>query len=95
MKTIELGDDGQALVTFSVEEDYAPLRRGTTATVRSPSLSQIAGRQIQLTLPVDSTAGPEIADGGELTQAETVSEVDLDEVFNTLSTRRRSATSST
>ena len=36
--------------------------------MRSTSLSQIAGRQVQLTLPVDSTAGPEIADGGELSQ---------------------------
>ncbi len=85
VKGIELGPEGQALVTFTVSEDYAPLARGTTATVRSPSLSQIAGRQIQLTLPPDSTAGDEIATGGELTQAETVSAVDLDQIFNTLS----------
>ena len=68
----------------AIEEDYAPLRRGTVATVRSPSLSQVAGRQVQLTLPPDQTAGEEIDDGGVLTQAETVSEVDLDQVFNTL-----------
>ncbi|HEX2129656.1 MAG TPA: MlaD family protein, partial [Solirubrobacterales bacterium] len=84
VKEIELGDEGQALVTFSVEDDYAPLRRGTTATVRSPSLSQIAGRQIQLTLPADSAAGEEIESGGQLTRSETVSAVDLDELFNTL-----------
>ena len=84
VKSIELGPEGQALVTFSVDEAYAPLRRGTVATVRSPSLSQIAGRQIQLTLPVDSQGGDEIDDGGELSQAETVSAVDLDQLFNTL-----------
>ena len=72
------------MVTFSVDEDYAPLRRGTIATVRSPSLSQIAGRQVQLTLPADSQAGEEIDDGGQLTQEETVSAVDLDQLFNTL-----------
>ena len=84
VKNIELGPQGQALVTFSVDEDYAPLRRGTTATVRSPSLSQIAGRQIQLTLPADSVAGEEIEDGGTLTRSDTVSAVDLDQLFNTL-----------
>jgi len=84
VKTIELGDDGQALVDFTVEDEYAPLRRGTTATVRSYSLSGIANRQIQLTIPPDSTAGEEIPAGGSLAQSETVSEVDLDEVFNTL-----------
>ena len=85
VKEIQLGPEGQALVTFTVDEEYAPLRRGTTATVRSPSLSQIAGRQVELRLPTDSTAGPEIESGSSLTQEETVSAVDLDQVFNTLS----------
>ncbi|MGI9020180.1 MAG: MlaD family protein [Solirubrobacterales bacterium] len=84
VKEIELGDDGQALVNFTVNEEYAPLRRGTVAEVRSYSLSGIANRQIQLTLPPDSTAGEEIPEGGSLSQSETVSEVDLDQVFNTL-----------
>ncbi len=84
VKQIELGPEGQALVTFSVDEEYAPLRRGTVATVRSPSLSQIAGRQVQLTLPVDEQAGTEIKDGGTMGQSETVSAVDLDQLFNTL-----------
>ena len=82
---IELGDDGQALVTFSVDDDYAPLQRGTVATIRSPSLSQIAGRQVQLTLPPSSEKRDPIEDGGTLTQSETVSAVDLDQLFNTLS----------
>ena len=82
---IELGDDGQALVTFSVNDDYAPLQRGTVATIRSPSLSQIAGRQVQLTLPPSSEKRDPIEDGGTLTQSETVSAVDLDQLFNTLS----------
>ena len=84
VKNIELGDDGQALVTFSVDPEYAPLKRGTTATVRSYSLSGVANRQVQLTIPPDSQSGDEIPSGGTLTQQETVSEVDLDEIFNTL-----------
>ncbi len=86
VKKIELGSEGQALVTFSVGEDYAPLARGTVATVRSPSLSQIAGRQIQLTIPPDAEQSSDlIEDGGTLGQSETVSAVDLDQLFNTLS----------
>lgn len=85
VKKIELGPAGQAEVTFSVAEDYAPLARGTVATVRSPSLSQIAGRQIQLTIPPDSEQAEPIADGGTLGETETVSAVDLDQLFNTLS----------
>ena len=84
VSSIELGPEGQALVTFTVDEEYAPLQRGTVATIRSPSLSQIAGRQVQLTLPVDAQAGEEIESGGDLSQAETVSAVDLDQLFNTL-----------
>jgi phospholipid/cholesterol/gamma-HCH transport system substrate-binding protein len=84
VEEIELGPSGEAEVTFSVDDDYAPLHRGTTATVRSPSLSQIAGRQVQLTLPPDSTAGAEIPDGGSMSEQETVSAVDLDQLFNTL-----------
>ncbi len=98
IKTIELAPNGGALVTFTVSEDFAPLRRGTTATVRSPSLSQIAGRQVQLTLPAEgdsqqsypggaTAAGDEIENGGTLSQQETVSAVDLDELFNTLDAR--------
>jgi len=82
VETVELGPQGQALVTFTVNEEYAPLARGTVATIRSPSLSQIAGRQVELTLPVDSQ--DPIDDGGTLSQQETVSAVDLDQLFNTL-----------
>jgi phospholipid/cholesterol/gamma-HCH transport system substrate-binding protein len=81
---IELGPQGQALVTFSVDDNYAPLSRGTTATIRSYSLSGIANRQVQLTLPAPNQGGDEIPNGGSLSEAETVSEVDLDQVFNTL-----------
>ena len=94
VKTIELGEDGDAMVTFTVDDAFAPLKRGTTATVRSYSLSGIANRQVQLTLPPEGgasggtqTAGDEIPDGGQMSQAETVSEVDLDELFNTLDDR--------
>ena len=87
VKEIELGDNGQALVTFTVDDEFAPLPRGTIATVRQGSLSSVAGRQVHLTLPPAGESDDEISDGGTLSQAETVSAVDLDEVFNTLDTK--------
>jgi phospholipid/cholesterol/gamma-HCH transport system substrate-binding protein len=81
---IRLADNGNALVDFTVDDDYAPLRRGTIAQVRSFSLSGVANRQIELTLPPASRGGDEIPDGGRMTRAETVSEVDLDQIFNML-----------
>jgi phospholipid/cholesterol/gamma-HCH transport system substrate-binding protein len=85
VKEIGLGEDGEAEVQITVSDDYAPLPEGTTATIRMGSLSSVAGRQVQLTLPPEgSDIEGEIEDGGTMTQAETVSAVDLDQIFNTL-----------
>lgn len=85
VKEIALGDDGTALVRFTVDDDdYAPLREGTVATIRSDSLATLAGRYIELTTPPDG-AGRPIADGGTLDRSQTVSEVDVDQLFNTFS----------
>ena len=81
---IAVGDDNQALVTFSVQDDYAPLKEGTTATVGARSLSQIAGLPVELTLPSSDSDSTEIEDGD---QSNTVSVVDLDQLFNTLDDR--------
>ncbi len=84
---IKLGPNGEALVTFTVDDQYAPLQSGTTATIRSYSLSGIANRQVQLTLPPDGQGSEEIPNDGVMEQSETVSEVDLDQIFNTLNPR--------
>jgi phospholipid/cholesterol/gamma-HCH transport system substrate-binding protein len=85
VQDISLGPHGQALVKFSVDSDYAPLRAGTAAQIRETSLSSIAGRQVQLTLPPTNSTAPYIPDGGEIPLSDTTSEVDLDQLFNTLS----------
>jgi phospholipid/cholesterol/gamma-HCH transport system substrate-binding protein len=87
VKDIALGDHGQALVTFSVDDPYVPLRQGTTAQIRSYSLSGIANRQVQLTLPPEGEGGPEIPSGATIPESQTTSEVDLDQLFNTLNAR--------
>ena len=82
VENIDLTPDGQAELTLSISEDYAPLRRGTRAVVRQASLSGIANRYVDLTLPGDSA--PDIPDGGAIPQEQTTSAVDLDQIFNTI-----------
>jgi phospholipid/cholesterol/gamma-HCH transport system substrate-binding protein len=84
---IDLTPDGQAEITMSIEDDHAPLRRGTRAIVRQASLSGIANRYVDLTLPADSA--PRIPDGGVIGQDATTSAVDLDQVFNTFDPETR------
>ena len=42
---------------MSINDDYAPLRRGTQAIVRQASLSGIASRYVDLSLPGGQGAG--------------------------------------
>jgi phospholipid/cholesterol/gamma-HCH transport system substrate-binding protein len=84
IKKISLSDNGQALVEMEISDDaYSPLPQGTQATIRSQSLSGIANRYIDLALPIHPD-GQTIKSGGEITQVDTTSEVDLDQLFNTL-----------
>lgn len=84
IKNISLGPNGTAMVEMEIDDGYAPLREGTVATIRSQSLSGIANRFIQLQMPTENERGPAIPDGGTLPLSSTVSEVDLDQFFNTL-----------
>lgn len=81
---IELADNGNALITFSVDDQYAPLNTQTTAQIRSFSLSGVANRQIDLTIPPEEAGGDPVPSGGNLNPALMISEVDLDQLFNTL-----------
>src|SRR3954453_11969375 len=81
---ISLSDDGQALVKMEISDSaYAPLPDGTHATIRSQSLSGIANRYVDLALPTQPD-GKQISSGGEITQADTTSEADLDQLSTTL-----------
>src|SRR3712207_1670942 len=51
VEEIEVTPDGQAVITLKIDEDYAPLKIGTHATIRQASLSGIANRYIELQLP--------------------------------------------
>jgi phospholipid/cholesterol/gamma-HCH transport system substrate-binding protein len=81
VKKISLTDDGQAQIEISVDE-LKPLHEGTTATIRSSSLSGIANRYIALSLGPQSAE--KIDSGGYIRADRTTSPVDLDQLFNTL-----------
>ncbi len=89
VKDIDISDDGEAVVELEITDDgYDPLRRGTIATVRQASLSGVANRYIDLSLP-DGRQQATIADGAEISSASTTSAVDLDQLFNTLDAKTR------
>jgi phospholipid/cholesterol/gamma-HCH transport system substrate-binding protein len=84
---ISLTNDNQAKITISVQEPYAPLHQGTTATIRLQSLSGVANRFIQLTPGPNN--GPKLRAGATLGTEQTTSVVDLDQLFNTFDARTR------
>jgi phospholipid/cholesterol/gamma-HCH transport system substrate-binding protein len=81
VQAIRLTPDGQAAVTFTVDDDYAPLRQGTRAIVRQASLSGVANRYVDL--QVGPHGGTAIPDGGRLGTDATTTAVDLDQLFDT------------
>jgi phospholipid/cholesterol/gamma-HCH transport system substrate-binding protein len=87
---IEITDDGQAEITLEIDDDHAPLRRGTQATIRQFSLSGIANRYVDLTMPPNGTE--EIEEGGALGTDSTPTAVDIDSC-STRSTGRRASRS--
>ena len=85
---ISLTDDGKARVTMEIEGDgFAPLRRGTRATIRQASLSGVANRYVDLQIGGADRA--EIPDGGTLPTQNTSAAVDLDQIFDTFDPEAR------
>jgi phospholipid/cholesterol/gamma-HCH transport system substrate-binding protein len=82
VKDIKIADNGQAEITLEIDEDHSPLRRGTLAAIRQFSQSGIANRYVDLTMPPNGSE--EIPDGGTIDSDNTKTQVDLDQLFNTL-----------
>jgi phospholipid/cholesterol/gamma-HCH transport system substrate-binding protein len=87
IEDLRLTPDGQAELTLGIDDDYAPLRRGTLATIRQASLSGVANRYVDLRLPAGDAAA--IPDGGVLEPEATTTAVDLDQIFNTFDPETR------
>src|SRR3954470_3335636 len=84
---IKLTSNNLAEVRIQVDEPYAPLHAGTTATIRSGSLSGVANRYISLA-PGPNSA-PQLDDGTKLGLDKTTTSVDLDQLFDTLDPKTR------
>ena len=87
VKGIEITPDGHAEIEMSIDGDHSPLRRGTRAEIRQFSQSGLANRYIDLKLPPDTD--DTIPDGGVIETDKTVTQVDLDELYNTLDPETR------
>ncbi|MCW2985849.1 MAG: hypothetical protein JWR63_3419 [Conexibacter sp.] len=84
---IKLSDHNLAEVRIQVDEPYAPLHQGTTAVIRSGSLSGVANRYISLAPGPNSAA--KLDDGTTLGLDKTTTSVDLDQLFDTLDPKTR------
>jgi phospholipid/cholesterol/gamma-HCH transport system substrate-binding protein len=88
VSNIQLTPNGQAELTLSINNSlFEPLHVGTHATIRDPGLSSIAARYVQLDL--GSATNPKIPNGGVIGPSDTTSEVDLDQLFDTLDASTR------
>jgi phospholipid/cholesterol/gamma-HCH transport system substrate-binding protein len=86
---IKLSKNNLADVTIQLNEPYAPLHEGTTAIIRSGSLSGVANRFISLS-PGPNSA-PKLDDGATLGLDKTTTSVDLDQLFDTIDPKTRKA----
>lgn len=83
---ITLTDNSQADVQITTDN---ALREGTTAIIRTTSLSGEANRYVSLTLGPNNS--PDIPDGGAIRGDRTQSPVELDQLFNALNARTRAS----
>jgi phospholipid/cholesterol/gamma-HCH transport system substrate-binding protein len=84
---ISLTRDNKARVTISVNSSLVPLHEGTTAQIRVPSLTTVAGRYIAL-VPGPNNR-PALPAGATLPASAAQGTVDLDQIFDTFSPRTR------
>jgi phospholipid/cholesterol/gamma-HCH transport system substrate-binding protein len=84
---IALTHNYKALVTIHIEGSLVPLHRGTTAQVRVPSLTTVAGRYVSIA-PGPNNA-PALPAGALLPSGSAQGTTDLDQLFDTLNPRTR------
>jgi phospholipid/cholesterol/gamma-HCH transport system substrate-binding protein len=79
--------DNRTLVTIQLSNQYAPIRRDTSAILREKTL--LGETYVQLT--PGSPRSPPLPDGGRLANAQVVPAVQLDQIFNTFDPTTRAA----
>jgi phospholipid/cholesterol/gamma-HCH transport system substrate-binding protein len=85
--SISLTPNGLAQIGVSIDQSFGPLREGTTATIRSPGLTSVASRYIDISpAPTLNLALP---DDAVISTQYTSGIVDIDAVFNALDANTR------
>jgi len=84
--SIDLTDNNEAAIQVNMQE---PLREGTTALIRTTSLSGVANRYISLTPGPNNN--PDIKPGSTIPGEDTTSPVDIDQLFNIFRPKQRAA----
>jgi len=87
IEAIDLTADSRAEVTISVEDEYAPLHRGTTVVTRAAGLIGVANRYVDVS--PGPNFKPEMPDGAVLETEKTTAIVELDQLFDTLDPKTR------
>jgi len=87
VKSIGLTSNGQAEVVLGLDSSAAPMPQGTVARIYENSLSGIANKYV--VLEPGPNAAPAISDGGLITSTRTYSQVNLDQLFDTLAPKTR------
>lgn len=82
---ITLTNDYKARVTISVNSSLVPLHEGTTAQIRVPSLTTVAGRYVAL-VPGPNNR-PALKNGATLPASAAQGTVDLDQLFDAFNPR--------
>ena len=84
---IELTHHFKALITIHIDSSLVPLHQGTVAQVRTPSLTTVANRYIELNPGPNNN--PSLPSGATLPASATREVTDLDALFNTLNPKTR------
>lgn len=84
---VELTNDDRAEVRITVAGDFAPLRRGASAVVRSQGTAGVASRYIDIS--PGSGLEPALADDAVIPVEQTSSQVEIDQLFATFDGRTR------
>jgi phospholipid/cholesterol/gamma-HCH transport system substrate-binding protein len=84
---ITLTPNGLAQVDVSIDPSFGPLREGTTAVIRSPGLSSVASRYIDVS-PAPSFR-PALPRDGVIPASQTAGIVDIDQLFSALNANTR------
>lgn len=87
VQQITLTASGEAQVRISLDAGDGPLRRGTTAAIRNPGLTDVANRYVDIS-PGPSFRAP-LGGDAVIPTSDTSGIVDIDEVFDALNARTR------